>query len=68
MLNLCEMINKGEIKFEEVLKMHPFSASSNMLYGRALEGIDYFSELHIKTIETYERLAQISVNFATNYT
>lgn len=54
------MINNGELTFENFLKMHPFSASSKNVYRSALEGIDFFSELYIKSIDMFLRLTEIS--------
>lgn len=60
MERLVDMINSGELTFENFLKMHPFSASSKNVYRSALEGIDFFSELYIKSIDMFWRLAEIS--------
>ncbi len=60
MANLADMINTRQLDFEFFLKMHPFSASNKNVYDDALESIDFFEELHIKTVEMYARLSEIS--------
>lgn len=57
---LCEMINNGDLTFEDYLKIHPFSVSSKKIYKTALRGIDFFSEFYVKSVDTYIRLAEIS--------
>lgn len=66
MADLCEMINSREIDFESFLKMHPFSARNMSVYGPALQNINYYSELHIKSVMMYLRLAEISNVLSTN--
>ncbi len=56
---LIDMINASEIQLDQILTMHPFSASEKKLYNRALDGIDFLRELYIKNNKTYERLAII---------
>lgn len=65
MAHLSEMINNMQLDFESFLKMHPFSASNGNVYNVALENIDFFNELHIKTIDMYLRLSQISSILST---
>lgn len=63
---LCTMINKGELPFEYYLKMHPFSATNRAVFARALNNIDFFSELYFKSLKSYERLATISSVLSNN--
>ena len=66
MADLCEMINTRKLDFESFLKMHPFSASNKNVYNAALESVDFFEELHIKTVEMYARLSEISSILSTD--
>ena len=56
---LENMINAGEIQLDQLLTMHPFSASEKKLYDLALQDIDFLKELYIKNNKTYERLAVV---------
>lgn len=60
MYNLSKMVNEIQIDFEGYLKMHPFSLNTKDVYDPALEGINYYEELHIKTIGMFKRLAEIT--------
>lgn len=66
MADLYDMINTRKLDFESFLKMHPFSASNKNVYNAALENVDFFEELHIKTVEMYVRLSEISSVLSTD--
>ena len=57
---LIDMINTTQINAEKFYLMHPFSASSNITYSKALTNIDFFSEFYVLSNKTYERLSEIA--------
>ena len=57
--SLSEMVNNGTLSFEYFMKMHPFSATHKDVFRDALDGVSFFNDLYVNTIESYERLSQV---------
>jgi len=54
---IISMINEGRISVEDFYVMHPFSATQNVVFSNALNGMDYLDNLYVISHKTFERLA-----------
>lgn len=47
------MINHNKLDLDQFFYNAPFSSSQKRIYDSALDGIDFFNELYIKSNKTY---------------